>query len=177
MTKTQRNVGWSALTLAAAASLAACGGGSTPRNAAPMVAAIADQSVDQDTPTAALAVTVSDAETPADQLQITLASSDPALIPASGLVLSGTGGARTLMVTPASGATGTATVSLVVIDASGASTTGTFKITVKPVLAQFSTLSESLYAQAGTADPQRVDNITFTFDADDNPAAYDALFQ
>ena len=172
-----RNGCWSALTLAAAASLAACGGGSTPRNASPMVAAIADQSVDQDTPTAALAVSVSDAETPADKLQITLASSDPALIPTSGLVLNGAGGARTLTVTPASGATGTAVVSLVVIDTNGASTIGTFKVTVNPVLAQFSTLSESLYAQAGTADPQRVDNITFTFDVDDNPDAYDALFQ
>lgn len=177
MNMTSRTGRWSALTLAIAASLAACGGGSSPRNSAPMVAAIADQTVDQDTPTAALAVTVSDPETPADQLQITLASSDLSLIPAAGLVLSGTGGSRTLTVTPASGATGTATVSLVVIDASGASTTGTFKVTVKPVLAQFSTLSESLYAQAGTADPQRVDNITFTFDVDENPDAFDTLFQ
>lgn len=177
MNKPLRNGCWPALTLAAAASLAACGGGSTPRNASPMIATIADQSVDQDTPTAALAVTVSDAETPADQLQITLASSDPALIPASGLVLSGTGGSRTLTVTPASGATGAATVSLVVIDTRGASTTGSFKITVKPVLAQFSTLSESLYAQDGTTDPRRVDNITFTFDVDENPDAFDSLFQ
>ncbi len=168
---------WSALTLAAAAGLAACGGGSTPKNATPTIAGIADQSVEQDTPTNALPVMVSDAETPADQLQITLASSDLALIPVSGLVLSGTGASRTLTVTPASGATGTATVSLVVIDNNGASTTGTFKLTVSPVLAQFSTLTESLFAKDATLDPQRVDNVTFTFDANDNPAAFDALFQ
>lgn len=163
-----------AVAFSAAAALAACGG-SSPHNAAPKVATIADQSLDQDTPTAPLSVMVSDVETPADKLQITLATSDPAVIPMDGLQLAGSGGSRTLTVTPAQGVTGTATVSLVVIDAAGASTTSSFKVTVKPVLAQFGALSKSLYAQADTADPQRVDNVTFTFDADDDPDAFDML--
>ena len=163
-----------AVAVTAAAALAACGG-SSPHNAAPTVASIADQSVDQDTPTAPLAVKVSDVETPADKLQITLATSDPAVIPMEGLKLEGSGASRTLTVTPAAGATGSATVSLVVIDAAGASTTVTFKVTVKPVLAQFKALSDSLFAQDDTADPKRIDNVTFTFDADDDPAAFDML--
>lgn len=163
-----------AVALCATAALAACGGGSK-RNAAPTVATIADQTLEQDTPTGALTVSVADAETSADQLQITLASSDPVLIPMSGLLLSGSGASRTLTVTPAQGATGAATVSLVVIDAAGASTTGTFRVTVNPVLAQFGSLTKTLFAQPAIEDPKRVDNVTFTFDADDDPMAYDEL--
>jgi hypothetical protein len=163
-----------AVAISVSAALAACGG-SSPHNAAPKVVAIADQSLDQDTPTAPLSVMVSDVETPADKLQITLATSDPAVIPMDGLQLSGSGGSRLLTVTPAQGATGTATVSLVVIDAAGASTTSSFKVTVKPVLAQFAALSKTLYAQPANADPQRVDNVTFTFDVDDDPDAFDML--
>jgi hypothetical protein len=73
-----------------------------------------------------LGVTVADADpdyTP-DQLTVTAASSDPAVAPVSGIAITGTGGDRTLSVTP--GAVGTSTITLTVTAPDG--TTGTASV-------------------------------------------------
>jgi hypothetical protein len=169
-------INWGCRPAAAAAilALAACGG-SGNNYTAPMIASIADQNVDQDTPTAALNLGISDAQTQADQLTLMLTSSNPSVVPPAGLALSGSAGNRALTVTPATGATGASVITVTVTDAGGLSSSKNFRVTVNPVVAVFSTLSTSLFAGDMNSMPQRVDNITFTFDADSNPDAFDAL--
>ncbi len=73
----------------------------------PTISTVADQTVNQDSSTAALAFTVNGNETPAASLTLSAASSNPALIPATNLAFGGSGASRT------------ATIALTVADADG----------------------------------------------------------
>jgi hypothetical protein len=98
-------------------------------NTPPAIAGVADQTVPAGGAAGPLAFTVGDAETPADQLVVTAASSNPALASVS---LGGSGANRTVTVTPAAGQSGTVTVTLTVQDRAGATATDTFAVTVLP---------------------------------------------
>ncbi|MBL9208553.1 MAG: hypothetical protein JNN01_25950 [Opitutaceae bacterium] len=89
-----------------------------PPNAAPTITNISNQSINANTSTGALAFTVGDAETPLANLVLTVSTSNSALVPLSGIVLGGSGASRTVAVTPASGQTGTATITVTVSDGS-----------------------------------------------------------
>src|SRR5439155_17167379 len=101
-------------------------------NTLPTISSIADQTTSQNAPTAPIAFTVADAQTPAGSLIVSVASSNPNLVPVSNIVQAGSGGARTLTVTPALNQTGTATITVTVSDG-GASAAETFVLTVNPV--------------------------------------------
>ena len=64
----------------------------------------------------AVPFSISDAETAAENLRVTATSSNTALLPDSGISLSGTGSSRTLTLLPVPAATGAATVTLLVSD-------------------------------------------------------------
>ena len=73
--------------------------------------------------------TVSDAQTPGAALQLTASSSNPLVVPPSGLILSGSDANRTLVIDPLNGQTGVSIVTLAVTD--GASiTTLSFQVMV-----------------------------------------------
>ena len=128
---------WSAplALLATAATVAGCGGGGgsgsapapTPQNTAPVLSAIAAQTINQDTSTPALAFTVSD-DGGLGAVIVSVSSSDKTLIPSYGLALGGSGANRTVTVVPAEDATGTANVSVTAVDARGLSTSVTFPL-------------------------------------------------
>ena len=80
----------------------------------------------------AIRFTVGDAETSANALVVVVSSTNADLIPATGLVLGGSGANRTLTITPARRKSGTATITLRVTDAGGLFTTTTFTVTVVP---------------------------------------------
>ena len=168
--------------LASAALVTGCGGGgsnnATPppvQNAAPTLSAIPAQAVNQDTPTGALAFTVSDDGGP-DSLALTVMSTDTNLLPARGLVLGGTGGSRTLTVTPAEDATGTANVSVTVVDTGGKFALVTFPVTVKAVSQSIASYTSSAFALMETDTPVQVSGFTFVQDADDD-ATFAPLLQ
>ncbi len=98
----------------------------------PTISDIADATVDEDTPTGAIAFTVGDAETPVEDLTLTATSSDPALVPVANIVLGGSGADRTVTVTPAADQNGGAAIRITVSDGV---TTGfdEFVLTVNPV--------------------------------------------
>jgi hypothetical protein len=98
----------------------------------PEIAIVADQTLEEDTTLGGLAVTVSDLETPADQLVLTATSGDLELLPAEGLALSGSGTSRALAITPAPNRFGSTRVTLLVNDG-GDETPTTFMVTVLPV--------------------------------------------
>ncbi|MFN7978591.1 MAG: M12 family metallo-peptidase [Vicinamibacterales bacterium] len=102
--------------------------------APPTITAIANVTIDEDTATSPIAFTVNDAETPAANLTVTATSSNTQLVANTGaaLNLAGTGGARTLTVTPAANKSGTTTITVTVSDGSQ-SASRAFTLTVNAV--------------------------------------------
>lgn len=91
-----------------------------PVNTPPTLSATPDKSVAwiKTWPGLTVNLTVGDAHTSASNLVVTATSSKPAIVPQSGLVLSGSGSSRTLRVTPMAGKTGTLTITVTVSDGS-----------------------------------------------------------
>ncbi len=170
-------LGW----LATAALVTGCGGGSgytappSPQNAAPVISTPAAQTVNQDTPTAALAFTVSD-DGGASSVAVTVSSSDENLLPPRGFVVSGTAGNRTITVTPGEGATGTANVTLTATDAGGNFASVSFPVTVNAVSQSILSYTNSTFALMETDTPVQVSGFTFVQDAD-NDATFAPLLQ
>lgn len=103
-----------------------------PVNDAPFIVAIPDQTIVEDTASAPIAVNVSDPENAPGDLLLTASSSNTSLIPNAQLVFGGSGGARTLTVTPALNQTGSSTITVTVTDTNGVSVSDSFLVTVTP---------------------------------------------
>ncbi len=101
-------------------------------NGLPSIAPIADQTTPEDVPLT-IPLTVSDPETPVTNMIVTITSSNPALIPTNSIVVSGTGSARTVTITPTLNDSGTASITLTIRDADGSSASTTFLMTVRAV--------------------------------------------
>src|SRR5262249_53928173 len=98
-----------------------------------------------------LTFTVGDAETPAADLTVTATSSNPTLLPASGIVLGGSGADRTITLTPAAGKFGDATVTVTVTDSGGLMATTTFNVHVPPALGNRGLVGHKHFAVGGDA--------------------------
>jgi len=105
----------------------------TAVNDLPTISNVADQTVNEDTATAGLAVTIGDVETPVANLQLTATSSNTTLVPNANIAITGTGANRTVVVTPAANQSGTATITLTVSDGNGGTSTETFVVNVTAV--------------------------------------------
>jgi hypothetical protein len=102
-----------------------------PPNFVPTLSALLPQAISEDT-FLAINFTIGDVETPAAQLVVTVTSSNPDILPASGLVLGGMDAARSLQMTPLPNQFGATLITLKVDDGVDAAT-GTFLLTVGPV--------------------------------------------
>lgn len=117
-------------------------------NTPPTISTIAAQQTSEDTAINAIPFTIADAE---DQpLTVTVSSADPLLLPASGLVVSGTGGSRSLAIQPAANRFGTTQVTLGVSDGKSTTTT-TFSVNVASVNDAPNTSGDSATTQTNTA--------------------------
>lgn len=96
----------------------------TSQNDAPTISRIPDQTIAETTGTARIPFTIGDVETPAASLTVSASSSDTTLLPSSSIALSGTGANRALTLQPASGKSGTATVTVTVTDGQTSSSQG-----------------------------------------------------
>lgn len=110
-------------------------------NGAPTIAAVSDVAIDANSQAGPIDVTIDDDLTAAASLMFTATSDNPALLPAGGIQLGGSGTARTLLLTPLTDASGTANITLTVTDQGGLTATDTFTLTVNP-------LAEGLLAAA-----------------------------
>jgi hypothetical protein len=90
----------------------------TAVNDAPTITAIADQVINEDGATTAIAFTVGDVETAAGSLTLSGGSSNTTLVPIANIVFGGSGASRTVTVTPAANQNGTATITVTVSDGS-----------------------------------------------------------
>jgi hypothetical protein len=167
--------------LLAAVALGGCGGGGnrtgTSAPKAPQVVGLGTLDVDQDSLSAPVPFTLVDEDTAAIALVVTATASDPMLLPPDGIVIEGTGSARTLRVRAAEEATGTTTVIVTVRDPTGQTGQGTLTVRVNPVLVSFLAIANAALATEETGPAVRVQGVTVVPDADDDPMAFDAVLQ
>jgi DNA/RNA endonuclease G (NUC1) len=100
----------------------------TDGNSAPVITGLSAKTTPTDTPIT-VDFTVSDAETAAGSLTVTATSNNTTLIPGT-LSVTNTNGACSLLLTPGTGLSGSATLTISVTDGGGKTTTGTFGLTV-----------------------------------------------
>ena len=98
-------------------------------NTPPTISDVGNQSAFVNTPIGPVAFTINDAETPLANLTVTAKSSNTTLF-TNGIVLGGSGGNRTVTLTPASGQSGTTTITVTVADANGGTAIDTFNVTI-----------------------------------------------
>ena len=171
----------SALLAATMLVVAACGGGGSDgggmqppaANTAPVMSAIVDRSVDQDT-TIDVDVGVTDRESAAGTLKLTASADSGEVFPADALSLGGTGTTRTLTLTPLEAATGSTSITLTLTDPQGATATRTFRVSVNARGASMKNVALATFAKAATDEPTVVNGLTFAQDADD-PAIFQPL--
>ncbi len=126
-------------------------------NTSPTITAIANQAINANSSTAALAFTIGDVETPVGNLTLSASSSDTTLVPTANIVFGGTGASRTVTVTPAADRAGSATITVTVSDGTNSASTG-FLLTVNaPTTVQPPT---DLYVSAMSGN-----QVTFRFKA------------
>jgi hypothetical protein len=101
-------------------------------NDAPTLSRIADQTIVETATAATIPFSIGDVETPAASLIVTIASSNPTLLPARSAIVSGKGATRILTLQRAAGASGSATITVTVSDGE-ASTSQQFQVTVGDV--------------------------------------------
>lgn len=185
---TKRNLQAALLTVLATSVLAACGGGGgynddppapppAQQKQAPQITGLQDQSMNQDTATPMLPFQVSDADSGASALTVTAQSSDTSVIPAEGVVLDGNGGSRTLQITPAADAVGSAMVAIRAVDPDGLSAERIVRVQVNGVFVSFRGVTNEVFVMAEDDDERSMSGFTVTPDADDDPAAFDNLLQ
>ena len=127
---------------------------------APTISKIANQTINEDTATKPLAFKIADADTAVTKLKLTAVSSNPKLVPTSGIVFAGTGANRTVTIKPAKNQSGTATVTLTVSDGALKAQTA-FIVTVKAVndAPTVSGIASQAFASDGSSK-----TLTFTID-------------
>ena len=113
----------------------------------PTISDVPNQTVYQNTPTAAIPFIVGDAETAADALTVSGSSSNTALVPNGNIVFGGSGSNRTVTVTPALNQLGTANITLTVSDGTDIAS-DTFVLTVTAMSVWTNTATGSTLAWA-----------------------------
>ena len=101
-------------------------------NDAPTITAIPNQTIDEETQTAALPFTISDVETATASLTVSGGSDNVTLVPVANIVFGGSTANRTVQVTPAANQFGTAVITVNVNDGTNTTAT-TFQVTVNSV--------------------------------------------
>lgn len=102
----------------------------TPQNDPPSVSAIGNQTLVEDTTSAAIGLTIGDPDNAAGTLIVTATSSDQSLVANAGIAISGTGSSRAITLTPVANATGGPAVITVTVSDGTASTTTSFQVSV-----------------------------------------------
>ena len=138
-----------------------------PANEAPTLAAIANVTTNQDTVVGPIEFGVNDDTTPANQLTVTAAVDGGSPIPPDGVQVGGTGAARSITLKPLESSTGTANVTVSVIDAEGLKTSRAFTVMVNARNASVRDAVLSTFTKSEADDATTLNGFTFTQDADE----------
>ena len=110
-------------------SLTDAGGSITVADQIPTISAISGTTLAANTSTGLIPFSIADIGTPVDSLSLSATSSNPALVPPSGVQISGTGSSRFVRITPAADRLGTSLITLAVGDGSSTAS-ASFLVTV-----------------------------------------------
>ncbi|MBI4660048.1 MAG: beta-propeller fold lactonase family protein, partial [Verrucomicrobia bacterium] len=102
-------------------------------NNPPTISDLADQTINEDHATAAIAFSAEDVETADASLIVSATSSNTSLVPDANIVFVGAGANRTVTVTPAADQNGTATITVTVTDSNNATGSDSFLLVVTAV--------------------------------------------
>jgi uncharacterized repeat protein (TIGR01451 family) len=105
----------------------------TPINDPPVISSVPNVVTNEDFPTIALPFTIRDPETLAQNLLLSVSSSNPEVVEQSGITLGGSATNRTVTVRPLTNQFGSATITINVTDASNAVATAEFEVTFNEV--------------------------------------------
>jgi hypothetical protein len=183
MTSRRTNYLGSAVLAATTLVVAACSGGNgrgdmpqPDANTAPVVSAIADRNVDQDTVLGPIQFGIADRESDVATLTLTAAADGGDIFPADGVVLAGSGTSRTLTLTPLEAATGTANVTVTLRDPEGLMATRTFQVSVNARSASMRNAALTTFEKVESDQATPVNGYTFTQDAND-PAIFEPYLE
>jgi hypothetical protein len=110
-------------------------------NTPPTISPITDQTINVNASTMPLSFTVADNETSAGSLTVTAISSNSAVVDSgTGLALGGSGGSRTITVTPVANAAGSSIITIMVYDPDNGWTSTSFMVSVVSMNAQLLSL-------------------------------------
>ena len=101
-------------------------------NDAPVISSIGPRYTALNTASPVIGFSVSDVDSPVNSITISATSDNTALIPVNNYSFGGSGGDRTIQITPASDISGTATITVRATDSGGAFGTKAFLLTVSP---------------------------------------------
>ncbi len=168
------------IALATALLVAACSddngdnGGARPDTRAPTIATLSDITLAADTPSDVIGIVVQDDTTAADQLRVTLTSSDQSVVADAGLALAQNGAARSLVITPVADMLGETLISLSVSDAAGNTAGAEFTVTLITREVAASTLVDDIAQRAADDEPVFINQVSVTGDVDEL-TGFDAL--
>lgn len=131
-------------------------------NTPPTIGDLVDQSVFSGRASPAVGFAVADAESALDSLAVKATSSNPSVLANSGITFGGTGGNRTISLSPPTGATGTTTVTVTVGDGLAVAS-DTFEVTVS----RASTLFVAVLTPQGAAQSTGSGVSTLVLDGDE----------
>jgi hypothetical protein len=104
-----------------------------PSNTPPEISPVPGMTIEEDTTAGPIVFSVSDQETPPEELQVAARSSNPALVPQGNISVGGSSSERTLTINPAANQSGSTTITITVTDASGGQASTAFELVVTPV--------------------------------------------
>ena len=99
----------------------------------PVMSPIGNQTINEDSASGRLPFYVFDAEQHPDHLWLVALSSNPLVLPAENIILTGTGNSRALSFTPAKDAFGTSHIEVYAVDSEGGYVATDFNVVVRPV--------------------------------------------
>jgi len=135
-------------------------------NGVPEISKIDDQTVNKNSSTESLSFTIKDLETPADELTLSVSSSNSELVPVSNITFGGDNEQRTVTVKPAENMSGETTITITVKDKPGLAAETHFVLTVKNNVptaknSEFKTDEDSSFS--GTLNAEDIDNDSLTY--------------
>src|SRR5207253_1990611 len=102
-------------------------------NDPPTISSVANQSTNEDTPTAAIPFSIGDVETPPDNLMVSGRSSNPDLVPDANILFGGSGSNRTVTLRPRSEERRVGKETITVRDGDGGAASASFLLSVNSV--------------------------------------------
>lgn len=159
--------------LASSGLLVGCGGGSsdpTPAmNQAPKLSAIADQGIVANQPGQSVGFSVTD-EQPGS-VSVTVSTDSMSLLPPANQTVSGTGAARTALLSPAPDELGQAVVTVLATDTAGLTDQAQFVVTVTAQQLSMQQFARTEIDRSADDEPELINAVEFTQDAEDDDFA------